>query len=108
MAKRKRSKKVQFADNLDMIAHLVAAYLDERYKIKRKIEDVRNATVQSLFAVKREFVKAIVEALFLTTGLLALVLGIIMLLNYVLPLEYIFIGYGLIVCLAVLLQMRVA
>lgn len=99
-------KTAKFADHVDMLSHVVAAYLDERYKIRRKIEDVRTNTIAGLYALKRGFITSIVEALLLTTGILALILGVILLLNYVLPIEFILVGYGLIVCLFVLLRMK--
>ena len=95
------------ADYIDLMSQLVAEYFNQRYKIKKKVEDIRKATLRSLYALKKEFMKSVVEALFLVTGLLALVVGIIILLANYFPLESILIVYGLIVTIVVLLKMKV-
>jgi len=106
MAKRKR-KSVSIADHLDLFSHFIVSYFDTKYKVKHKLTEVRRAVEKALIQLKQEFVKSIVEALFLTTGLLALVIGIVMMLSKVMPLEYVLIGYGVIVSIGVLLRMKV-
>lgn len=93
-------------EELDFIA-IFANLISERLKIKQRADHIKKVTIESLFSLKQEFIKTLVEALFLLTGLAALILGIIMLLSKVISLEFVLIGYGLIVCILVLLRMRV-
>ncbi len=93
-------------DYVDLVSQMIAEYLNQRYKVERKVEDIRKATIQTLFLFKREFVKTIVEALFLVTGLLALIAGTVMLMSRYIPLDYLLIGYGVIITLAVLMKMK--
>lgn len=95
------------ADYVDIVSQMIVEYMNQRYKIEQKVGDIKKATLRSLYALKTNFIKSIVEALFLTTGLLALVVGIIILLTRVIALEYILIGYGFIVSLVVLMKMKV-
>ena len=94
------------ADYADLISQFVVEYFNQRYKIKKKVEDVKRATVQALYDLKKGVINSIVEALFLVTGLLALVVGIILLMSRYVPLEYILIVYGLVVTIVVLLKMK--
>lgn len=94
-------------DYVDLASQFIAEYFNQRYKIQKRVEDVKRATLQALYALKVGFIRSIVEALFLTTGLLALIVGIIILLRKVIPLEFVLIGYGLIVCIIVLLRMKI-
>lgn len=93
-------------DYVDLVSQMIAEYLNQRYKVERKVEDIRKATIQTLFLFKREFVKTIIEALFLVTGLLALIAGTVMLMSRYIPLDYLLIGYGVIITLAVLMRMK--
>ncbi len=94
------------ADYVDIASQMFAEYLDQRYKIKKKVEDIRKVTIQTLFRLKKEFVKTIVETLLLSTGLLALIAGIILVLNKYFPIEYLLLAYGGIGLLYVLLFMK--
>jgi uncharacterized membrane protein len=95
------------ADYIDVAAQMVADFFERRYQIKRRVEDIRKSILDMLYSVKRGFIVSIIEALFLSTALLALIVGVIMLLSRIIPLEFIFIGYGLIVSLIVLWRMKV-
>ena len=95
------------SDYVDIMSQLVVEYFNQRYKIEKKVEDVKRATLNTLYALKKQFIRTVVETLFLVTGILALIVGIMMILNKVLPLEYVFIGYGLIVTIAIVLTMKV-
>jgi hypothetical protein len=95
------------ADYVDLIAQIIVEYIDTRYKVKKKVEDIKKATLNTLYELKKGFVKPIVEGIFLATGLLALILGIIILMAKFVPIEFILIVYGLIVTIFVLLRMKV-
>jgi hypothetical protein len=95
------------SDYVDLASQLVAEYFNQRYKITKKVEDIKKATIGALYALKIGFIRSIVEALFITTGILALVVGVVMLLSRVVPLEFVLIGYGLIACIVVLLRLKV-
>jgi len=105
--KQKKSKIDNVSNYVDLISQMVVEYFNQRYKIKKKISDVRNATVGALYCLKKEFVKTLVETLFLMTGLFALLLGIIMLLTRYIPLDILLIMYGVIVTIVILLRMKV-
>ena len=94
------------ADYIDLISQMITEYLNQRYKIERKVEDIKTATIQTLFLFKREFVKTILETLFLVTGIFALIAGIVMLMSRYIPLDILLIGYGFIVTLAILMKMK--
>ncbi len=95
------------ADYIDLVSQIIAEYFNRRYKIEKKVEDIKKATFHALYSLKREFVKTMVESLFLATGLLALILGTIILLARYIDIEYILIFYGLIVTIAILLRLKV-
>ncbi|RLG15895.1 MAG: hypothetical protein DRN71_00215 [Candidatus Nanohalarchaeota archaeon] len=94
------------ADYIDLLSQMISEYLNQRYKIERKVEDIKSAAIQILFLFKREFVKTILETLFLVTGIFALIGGVVMLMSRYIPLDILLIGYGFIVTLAVLLRMK--
>jgi hypothetical protein len=95
------------ADYVDLASQLVVEYFNQRYKIEKKVEEVKKAILQALYALKTGFIRSIVEAIFLATGLIALIVGVVMIITKVIPLEYVLIGYGLIACMIVLLRMKV-
>jgi len=108
VSKKTIGKKVDtVADYIDIVAQMIAEYFNRRYKIEKKVEDIKTATLHALFTLKKEFIKSLVEGLFLVTGLLALVVGVILYLSRWTSLDYILIAYGLIVSIAVLLRMKV-
>jgi hypothetical protein len=95
------------ADYIDLISQIIVEYIDTRYKVKKKVEDIKKATLNTLYALKKGFVQSIVEGIFLATGLIALILGIIILMSRFISIEYILIVYGLLVTIFVLLKMKV-
>jgi len=95
------------ADYVDLIAQIIVEYIDTRYKVKKRVEDIKKATVNTLYELKKGFVKSIVEGIFLATGLIALILGVIILMARFISIEYILIVYGLIVTIFILLKMKV-
>ena len=94
------------ADYVDLLSHMVAEYFNTRYKISKRVDEVRESTLKGLYALKAGFIKSVVEAIFLTTGLLALVVGVIIVVSKVAPLEYVLIVYGLLAMIIVLLRMK--
>lgn len=95
------------ADYIDILAQMIAEYFNSRYKIEKKVEDIKSATLRGLYSLKREFIKSILEGLFLVTAILALIIGAILYLSRFVSLDIILIIYGLIVTIAVLLKMKV-
>ncbi|MBW2972115.1 hypothetical protein KY359_03690 [Candidatus Woesearchaeota archaeon] len=94
------------SDYADILSQIMVEYVNQKYKLKKKVEDMKNATLNTLYALKRGFVRTLVESVFLITGILALIAGTILLLSRVMPLEYVFLGYGLIVTIAVVFAMK--
>jgi len=108
LSKKTLGKKVDsVADYVDLAAQMIAEYFNQRYKISKKVEDIKIATINALYALKSNFIKSIVEGIFLATGLLALVVGLIIILTQIFPLEYVLIWYGLVVTIFVLLRLKV-
>mgnify|MGYP006289852813 CR=1 FL=1 len=108
VSKKTFGKKVDtVADYVDIVSQMIAEYFNRRYKIEQRVEDIRRATLRTLYQLKKEFVKSIVEAIFLTTGLLALIVGTVLLLSHYIAIEYILIFYGLVVTILVLLRIKV-
>ena len=103
----KKSKIGGVADYIDLMSQMVVEYFNQRYKIKKKISDVRDATIAALYGLKKEFVKTLVETLFLLSALLSLIIGMILLLMRFFSLDVLLIMYGLIVTIVILLRMKV-
>lgn len=116
MAKNKTMRKVSkktigskvdtVADYVDILSQMVTEYLNQRYKIEQKVENIKYMTLKTLYDFKKQVISSVVEIIFLSTGVLALIIGIVMILSKVLPLELIFIFYGLIVTLGVMFTMK--
>ncbi|MBW2967628.1 hypothetical protein KY362_04020 [Candidatus Woesearchaeota archaeon] len=94
------------SDYVDIVSQMIAEYFNQRYKITKKVEEIKNATLNTLFSLKRQFVRTMVEVLFLMTGLLALIAGVIMVVSKVIPLEYVLLGYGVLVSAGVMFCMK--
>jgi hypothetical protein len=104
-------------DILDGVAGLLGKYLAQRYEVEKRVEQIREETAEKVeelkdeavrtgYAVKKAFFRTIVEAILLTTGMLSLILGLILLVREVIPLRYVLIGYGLLITTIVLLQLK--
>lgn len=94
------------ADYVDLVSQIMVEYVNQRYKIQQKVSDIRRLTLQTLYNLKTEFVRTIIEALLLCTGVIAIIVGIVMLLSKVVPIEFIFLGYGLLISIIVLAKMK--
>lgn len=95
------------ADFTDLFSQMVVEYFNQRYKIEKKLGDVKKGTMNALFGLKKAFIGTIVEATLLITGILALVIGLMMLLSRIVNVDYILLGYGLIITIGVLFKMKV-
>lgn len=98
--------KTKVPNLIDLFAESISTYLNQKYKIEKNIEDAKAKVVETLYTLKREFVKTIVETLFLVTGLLSLLIGLILYLTNFIPLEWILIGYGGIATVIMVLSMK--
>ncbi len=94
------------SDYVDILSQIMVEYVNQKYKIKNKVEDIKKVTLNTLYALKRQFIRSIVESFFILTGLAAMVVGIVLLLNKILPLEYIFLSYGLVVLIGIVMTMK--
>ena len=93
-------------DSFDWLARIFVDFIEQRYKVKRRIEDIKNDIGLFLINIKKFIFRSIVESVLLITGLLALIAGILILLNKIIPVEYVLIGYGLIVLIIVMFQLK--
>ncbi len=96
------------SDYVDILSQIVVEYVNQRYKVQQKVEDVKQATLNTLYTLKRNFIRTMVESFFILTALLAFVVGIVMLLKRIMPLEYVFLGYGLIVGTGIVFTMKLS
>ncbi|MBT3464958.1 hypothetical protein HN827_10000 [archaeon] len=94
-------------DFFDLLIHLSVDHINQKYKIKKKVEDIREETTKTLYALKREFIKALIESFLLLSALFAIVLGSIILLVKYFEIEYLLLGYGFIISIWILLKMKV-
>jgi len=104
-------------DALDGVGSFLFKLFLSRYQVEEKIDqlktdarekihEIREEAVKTGYAVKKAFFRAIVEAVFLTTGLLAMIIGGILIVSEVVPLKYVLIGYGLLVTAAVVFALK--
>ncbi len=102
---------------LDAIGKAFIRYIDHRYRIEsrfdefveeteKKAEELKEEAIHSAYAVKKALIRSIVEVIFLATGLLSLIVGAIMILDSYVGIEYILFGYGLLVTIIVIFQMK--
>ena len=108
MAK-KRSRKAKadkIADYIDMASGVLGGYLNERYKIKKTLGEMRQHTLEGLYAFKVAVVRSLVEVILLSTGLIALIVGLLLVVSKVIPWEIMLLGYGVLATSAVLFTMK--
>jgi len=92
-------------DVLDGVGSFLFKFFLQRYQVETKIErfkddatkrveEIKGGAVRTAYAVKKAFFRAVVEAVFLTTGLLAFILGCILIVSDLVPLKYVLVVYG--------------
>lgn len=92
--------------SVDWVVKIFTDFLKERYKIQKKIEDIKEDISLFVLDVKKFIFRSIVESVLLVTGILALVGGILILLSKIVPVEYVLIGYGMITLMIVVFQLK--
>ena len=104
-------------DVVDSVGEMMFKFFLRRYQVEEKIENVKEEAkkkaeelkaeaIRTGYAVKKAFFRAIVEAIFLTTGLLALIIGLMLVVSDIIPLKYVLVGYGLIVTAAIVFILK--
>ena len=104
-------------DVFDGLAGLVYKLLIQRYQVTEKIEhlkedatekvqEIREEAIRTGFAIKKAFLKTIVEAILLSSGIICLVIGAIILVSKAVAIEYVLIGYGLVITTIVVFQLK--
>lgn len=111
MAKKKRVKaepkaSKKFESKKQGFFHNISEFIVNRINLKQRIEDAKEEVAKILMQLKREVIRTIIESVFLVTGLISLIIGLIMLINNHYPLEYVLLGYGLIVTIVVMMTMK--
>ncbi|MBT5023623.1 hypothetical protein HON01_12445 [Candidatus Woesearchaeota archaeon] len=105
--KKKIKSKVDGVMNVaDNFVDIAANFINQRYKISKRVGDAKKEIFKFLYLVKKVFFRTLVEGLLLVTGLLALIIGLIILISKHYPLEYVLIIYGVIVLIFVLMRMK--
>ena len=44
------------SDYVDLLSQIIAEYFNKKYKIEKKVEDIKNITLKTLFNLKKEFI----------------------------------------------------
>jgi uncharacterized membrane protein YbhN (UPF0104 family) len=66
-----------------------------RHDTEKRVEELRDEAVRTGYELKKALLRTVVEGIFLTTGLLALILGAILVVADTVPLKYVLLAYGL-------------
>ncbi|MFC2162105.1 hypothetical protein ACFLRF_00355 [Candidatus Altiarchaeota archaeon] len=104
---------------LESVGELSQSYIKQKYRVEekieefredteKKIEEVRKEAVKTAYEAKKALLRTIVEAILVSTGLVSLVVGAILWVKVYVPLHVVLMGYGLVVTIVVLLQMKTA
>ncbi|MBW3021201.1 hypothetical protein KY334_07940 [Candidatus Woesearchaeota archaeon] len=101
MAKEKR-------DYMDVVSHFLFGFFKSKMKssLIKNIEDAKKHIIDALFDLKRNIFKSAIEITFLLSGIVAIIVGLILLLSKYLPMEHILLVYGILVSLIVLTRAR--
>jgi len=94
------------ADYIDIVSQMIAEYFNQRYKIKKKVEDIKNGILDSLYQFKSSVFRSILEIFFLLTGITALLIGLAIFLSRFVALDILLIAYGLVVSFGVLVTAK--
>jgi len=100
-------------------AGLLGRYLAQRYEVERrvqqlkdetaeKVEEIRAEAVRTGYELKKALFRTIVEAILLVTGMVALIVGAIMVVGDIVDIKYVLVGYGFVVTMVVLFQLKTA
>ncbi|MBU0761836.1 MAG: hypothetical protein KKD39_02320 [Candidatus Altiarchaeota archaeon] len=106
-------------DAVDGVGSVILQLLSRRYQVEKKVDDIKKQTdkkvgeirdeaVRTGYAVKKAFLRAVVEAIMLITGILSLVAGLILLIKRLAPIEYVLLGYGFLVTIFVALTVKLS
>lgn len=112
MAKKKKKtqgkthKESKFESYFDMAFRTVVDFFNQKYKIERKVEDFKRDTVNAMYKAKANVMKSVVETIMLSTGLLALIVGVLLIVANYFPLENVLIVYGLVITIVVLMRLK--
>ena len=98
----KKDKKKKVSNYFDIFSKIVSGLIEQRLKIKQRVEDVKNNVMDALYNLKVQLFRSVIEAFLLLTGVAALVVGSIMFLSKYLSLDILLLSYGIIICLAIL------
>jgi hypothetical protein len=104
-------------DVVDGVGGFLFRLFMDRYRVEERIEQVKEdartkaeelkaEAIKTGYAVKKAFFRAVVEAVLLTTGMLALIVGIIMVVSDVVPLKFVLLGYGVLVTAYIALKLK--
>jgi len=99
-------KKEPIFDSIDTVGKFLVDSINARYKITKRVDQLRKEVVSLLYSFKRNFIRSMVEACLIVSGVLAFILGIVLFANRYLPLDIILLAYGLIILLIVLWQIK--
>ncbi|MFH1055474.1 MAG: hypothetical protein V1744_05210 [Candidatus Altiarchaeota archaeon] len=104
-------------DVVDSVGSFLIKFMAQRYEVekrvqhfkedaKEKVEELKEEAIKTGYAVKKAFFRAIVEAILLTTGLLALIFGTILVISDLVPMKWVLLGYGVIITAFIVFKMK--
>ncbi len=104
--KKSGNQKSKFTDYFDMFSQIIAGFVEQRLKIKQRVEDVKNNVLDALYNFKAQIFRSLVEGFLLLTGIAALVVGSIMFLSRYISLDILLLAYGIIISFGVLFVVK--
>ncbi|HHQ44794.1 MAG TPA: hypothetical protein ENN13_01495 [Candidatus Altiarchaeales archaeon] len=104
-------------DVVEGVAGIVAKSLNAKQEVERKVEklrqegaekveELREDAIDAGYAMKKALLRTIIESILLSTAIVSLIAGTIMLLKRAVEIEYVFIGYGLLVLVILAFQVK--
>ena len=93
---------------IGLVSSLVTKKVDEIHaETEKKAEEIKEEVVESAYEAKRGLIRTLVEGLLLSTGILALIGGLLIFFKEQgIPLYQVLLGYGVVVTLYTLLKMK--
>ncbi len=105
-AKQKDNQKNKFTNYFDTVSQIIAGFIEQRLKIKKRVEDIKNTVLDTLYNLKAQIFRSIIEGFLLLTGIAALVIGSILFLSRYISLDILLLAYGIIISFVVLLTVK--
>ena len=105
-AKQKDNKKSSFTGYFDTVSQIIAGFIEQKLKIKQRVEDVKNTVLDTLYNIKAQIFRSVIEGFLLLTGIVALVIGSLLYLSRYLSWDILLLAYGILISFGVLITAK--